>query len=511
MEGRAEFSKLESFVLEYYGQKKKEATLKGREMNSQEPSHRGTEQLFSLMEGGAVVHRDKSSKVSPLWLGACETERTQTGRLMEQIAEPSNLQKAYRRVKTNAGQGGVDGMQVIELSKWLRENLETLRSSLLEGRYEPIPVRGVKIPKPQGGYRQLGIPTVTDRLVQQAIHQVLSPRYEVIFSAHSYGFRPKKSAHQALKQAGEYIGEGKAYVLDFDLEKFFDEVNHHRLMWLLGRRIGDGRVLKLIHRFVKAGVLEGGLMSQRIKGTPQGGPLSPLLSNIVLDELDKELERRGHRYVRYADDVKIFVKSEESAQRVKAGITGFIEGKLKLKVNQHKSQICKGYELNFLGHSILLDGRLGLSTQSEARIKQKVKHITQRNRGQSLGAVIAQLRRYCQGWLHYFCQATMQSKIEKLDRWIRRKLRCYKLKQCKRVIGIVRWLRRLGVEETLNWRTALSGKSWWRLSNSPAPNIGMNNQWFAEQGYYSLYAHYQALHRKPTLKKPLDTQVRPVV
>jgi len=453
--------------------------------------------LFSLTEGGTVVHRDKSGKVSPLWLGACETERTQTEGLMDQIADPLNLQKAYRKVKANAGKGGVDGMEVKELGERLNKNLFTLREQLLKGQYKVQPVRGVKILKPQGGYRQLGIPTVGDRLVQQAMHQVLMVRYEAIFSEHSYGFRPNKSAHQALKQAGIHIAEGKGCVIDLDLEKFFDEVNHHRLMWLLSKRIGDGRVLDLIHRFVKAGVLEGGLMSQRIKGTPQGGPLSPLLSNIVLDELDKELERRGHSYVRYADDVKIFVRGEESAKRVKGSITGFIEGKLKLKVNQHKSRICQGYELNFLGHSILSDGKLGLSTQSEARIKRKVKHITQRNRGQSLGAIITQLRKYCQGWFQYFCQATMQRKIEKLDRWIRRKLRCYKLKQCKRVIGMVRWLRKLGVEETLTWRTALSGKSWWRLSNSPASNMGMNNQWFTGQGYYSLYAQYQALHRKP--------------
>lgn len=488
-----------------------ENTLEGREMNSKEPSQRGMEQLFSLTEGGAVVHRDKSGKVSPLWLGACETERTQTEGLMDKIADPLNLQKAYRRVRANAGKGGVDGMEVKELGEWMNKNLSSLQEQLLNGQYKAQPVRGVQIPKPQGGYRQLGIPTVTDRLVQQAVHQVLSLRYERIFSENSYGFRPKRNAHQALHQAGLFITEGKSYVIDLDLEKFFDTVNHHRLIWLLSRRIGDGRVLKLIHQFIKAGVLEGGLMSQRIEGTPQGGPLSPLLSNIVLDELDKELERRGHSYVRYADDVKIFVKSEESAKRVKASITRFIEGKLKLKVNQAKSRICKGYELNFLGHSILSDGRLGLSAQSEARIKQKVKHITQRNRGKSLAFIIASLKRYCQGWLQYFCQATMRGKIAMLDSWIRHKLRCYKLKQCKRVIGIVRWLRKLGVEETLTWCTALSGKSWWRLSNSPASNIGMNNRWFSEQGYYSLYTHYLTLHRKPTLKKPLDTQVRPVV
>jgi group II intron reverse transcriptase/maturase len=452
---------------------------------------------FSLIEGVSVVHRDKVGKVSPLWLCACEEERTLTEGLMEKVADPLNLQKAYRRVRANAGKGGVDGMEVKELGKWLKGNSDTIRAELLEGRYQPTAVRGVEIPKPQGGYRQLGIPTVKDRLVQQAIHQELTLRYEGIFSARSYGFRPKRSAHQALVKAGEYVKQGKDYVIDLDLEKFFDEVNHHRLMWLLSKRIGDHRVLKLIHGFLKAGLLQGGLMSQRIKGTPQGGPLSPLLSNIVLDELDKELERRGHRYVRYADDVKIFVSSTGSAQRVKASTTRFIEGKLLLKVNEEKSRICRGYELNFLGHSILKGGKLGLSQKSEERIKQKVKYITRRNRGVSLGKLLTELRSYMQGWLYYFRYATMKRKMEQMDRWIKRKLRCYKLKQCKRTIGIVRWLRRLGVEETLNWRTALSGKSWWRLSNSPALNMGMKNHWFSEQGYYSLYANYLTLHRKP--------------
>lgn len=453
-------------------------------------------QLFSLTEGEAIVHRDNLGKVSPDWLCACEQECNLTVGLMDRVADPLNLQKAYRRVKANAGRGGIDGMEVKELGNWMKENFQLLQDQLQQGCYEPKPVRGVEIPKPQGGYRQLGIPTVIDRLVQQAIHQVLSERYEKIFSASSYGFRPQRSAHQALAQAGKYVANGSDYVIDLDIEKFFDEVNHHRLMWLLGKRIGDDRLLRLIHRFLKAGLLQDGLMSQRIKGTPQGGPLSPLLSNIVLDELDKELERRGHHYVRYADDVKIFVKSEASAQRVKDRITRFIEGKLLLKVNRNKSRICQGYELNFLGHSILKDGQLGLSQVSEDRLKQKVKHITQRKRGVSLGQVLMELRRYLPGWLQYFKHALMNRRMERVDSWLRRKLRCYRLKQCKRVIGIVRWLRKLGVEQTLYWRTALSGKSWWRLSNSPGANIGMSNHWFTEQGYYSLYDNYKALHRK---------------
>jgi group II intron reverse transcriptase/maturase len=342
----------------------------------------------------------------------------------------------------------------------------------------------------------LGIPTVRDRLVQQAIHQVLNERYEKVFSEGSYGFRPKRSAQQALQQACLYVSEGGSWVVDLDLEKFFDVVNHHRLIWLLSRRIGDNRLLALIHRFVKSGILEGGLMSPRIQGTPQGGPLSPLLSNIILDELDKEMERRGHSYVRYADDVKVFARDERNARRILSGITGFIEGKLLLKVNRSKSRICLSGELNFLGHRLLSSGQLGLGELSEKRLKDKLRMITRRNRGVSLRQVLGELRGYLQGWLQYFKRAKMGKKLEQIDRWLRRKLRCYRLKQCKRTIGIVRWLRALGVEETLSWRTALSGKSWWRLSNNPAINLGANNRWFNEQGYYSLSDHYRTLNRK---------------
>jgi group II intron reverse transcriptase/maturase len=388
-------------------------------------------------------------------------------------------------------------MTVKELQGWLGEHLNGLQDQLLQGSYEPQPIRGVQIPKPNGGgKRQLGIPTVKDRLVQQALHQVLSVGYERIFSTSSYGFRPNKNAHQALKQAGAYVAEGKSYVIDLDLEKFFEEVNHHRLMWLLGTRIGDRRVLGLIHRYLRAGMLQEGLTEQRIKGTPQGSPLSPLLSNIVLDELDQELERRGHSYVRYADDVKIFVSSIRRAEEVRVSITKYITEKLRLKVNESKSRICRGHALNFLGHSILKDGSLGLSKGSEGRLKAKVREITKRKRGISLEEMQGILRTKLQGWLNYFRYARMSSKMEAIDGWIRRKLKCFRLKQCKRRIGIVRWLRKLGVEETLCWRVALSGKGWWRLSNSPAINIGMNKIWFAQQGYYSLSENYKSLHRK---------------
>ncbi len=442
------------------------------------------------------VWYSQNGKVNPKWLSACKEERTLTSHLMEGIADSLNVTKACQKVVSNGGSSGVDGMKVEDLKEWLGEHLSKLQEELLSGTYQPQAVKGVEIPKPGGGKRQLGIPTVKDRLVQQSIHQVLSVSYERIFSDNSYGFRPRRSAHQALKQAASYVAEGKSFVIDLDLEKFFDEVNHHRLMWLLSTRIGDKGVLQLIGRYLKAGMMQGGLVDQRIQGTPQGSPLSPLLSNIVLDELDKELERRKHCYVRYADDVKIFVGSHRRAEEVKSSITEYISQKLKLKINESKSRICKGYELNFLGHSILGKGEIGLSKQSETRLKDKIREVTKRNRGISLEEMLKELRPKLQGWLNYFRYAKMKSKMGVIDGWIRRRLKCFRLKQCKRTMGIVRWLRKLGVEATLSWRTALSGKGWWRLSNSPAASIGMNNKWFSAQGYYSLSENYQSLHRK---------------
>jgi group II intron reverse transcriptase/maturase len=443
----------------------------------------------------AVVHRLRHGAVSPVWLSACKEERALTAGIMEEIASLSNLQKAYVSVKKNGGSGGVDGMDMKGFRKWARSNMLKLQKEVLEGVYEVSPVLGIEIPKPQGGYRQLGIPTLRDRLVQQAIHQVLNQRYEQVFSEYSYGFRPARSAHDALLQSCKYIEQGRNYVVDLDLEKFFDKVNHDRLMWLLSTRIGDEKVLELIHRMVKAGMLQGGLLSHRIAGTPQGGPLSPLLSNIVLDELDKELERRGYSYVRYADDVKIFASSRQQAQRIMAKVVLFIEETLKLKVNRDKSRVCKGHELTFLGHSLLKDGTLGLGKGSEQKFKSKLKAISSRRRGVSIERVIKELRDVTQGWLVYYRQARMQRKIEQIDGWLRRRLRCFRLKQCKRAIGIVRFLRKEGVEESLAWRLALSGKGWWRLSNSPASSIGMNKLWFARMGYQSLTDHYNLVKR----------------
>lgn len=449
----------------------------------------------SLFATEVPVWYESSGKVSPEWLSACKEERHRTQDLMERIVSPLNMIEACKKVVHNAGSGGVDGLQVGDLKGILQQNMESLREQQLSGQYEAQPIRSVSIRKPKGGYRQLGIPTVQDRMVQQAIAQELQKIYEPSFSTRSYGFRPKHNAHEALRQSAIYVAEGKTVVVDIDLEKFFDEVNHHRLLWLLSTRIGDNRVLRLINQFLQTGILQDGLVSQRTKGTPQGSPLSPLLSNIVLDELDQELNRRGLSYVRYADDMQIFVGSRRSAERVMANISKFIEGRMKLKVNRSKSAIRKYYETNFLGHSILKQGKIGLSESSEQRLKEKLRKITQRNRGVSLEGVIKQLTPLLQGWLNYFQYASMQGKLKAIDGWLRRRLKCFRLKQCKRCIGIVRYLRKLGVEERLCWRTALSGKGWWRLSNSPALNIGMNNDWFSSLGYYSLFENYKRLHR----------------
>jgi len=443
------------------------------------------------------VWYEKSGKVSSEWLSMCEEERNQTTGLLEEIASPSNLVKAYKQVKRNGGSGGIDGMGVKEFGEWLGENLGKLQTEILQEEYQPRAVRGVKIPKPKGGFRQLGIPTVKDRVIQQAISQVLQPIYDPKFSTNSYGFRPNRNAHQALRKASQIVRSGKTIVVDLDLAKFFDEVNHQRLLWIMGTRISDKRVLNLIRRILKTGILEGGMMEQRIKGTPQGSPLSPLLSNIVLDELDQEVSRRGLEFVRYADDIQIFVRSAESAKRVKESIVRFIEGRMKLKVNEEKSQIRQSYEVNFLGHSLLRGGKLGLSQTSEKRLKEKIKQITRRNRGMKFEEILKELKTVLRGWLEYFKLAQMKSKLTRIEGWMRRRLKCLRLKQCKRAIGMVRFLSKLGVEKTLCWRTALSGKGWWRKSQSPALSIGMNNGWFEKQGLYSLTKQYQKLHRKP--------------
>jgi group II intron reverse transcriptase/maturase len=443
------------------------------------------------------VWYQKNGKVNPEWLSICKEERNQTTDLLERIIRFSNLQNAYNQVKKNGGSGGVDKMSIAEFGIWFSKHYQELQNEILLETYQPQAVKGIQIPKPKGGFRQLGIPTIKDRVVQQAISQVLQPIYDPKFSRNSFGFRPKRNAQQALLQSSQYVQSGKTLIVDLDLAKFFDEVNHQRLMWLLGTRIGDERLLRLIFKILKTDILMGGLLEQRLKGTPQGSPLSPLLSNIVLDELDQELNRRGLSFVRYADDLQIFINSFKSAYRVQESIIKFIECKMKLRVNRDKSGIKPCYQVNFLAHSISTSGNLLLSKPSERRLKDKLKAITQRNRGVSFKQVLQELKVYLQGWLQYFKYAKIKSFLTKIEGWLRRRLKCFRLKQCKRAIGIVRFLRSLGVNENLCWRTALSGKGWWRLSNSPATGIGMNNNWFLMQGFYSLTLNYQKLFRNP--------------
>lgn len=429
----------------------------------------------------------------PQAVSVLNRERALVSDLMEQICERDNLNRAYKRVKRNKGTAGVDGMSVEDLYPWLLEHKGELVQSLLDGSYEPQPVRGVEIPKPGGGVRQLGIPTVVDRLVQQAIAQVLGRNLDPTFSASSYGFRPGRSAHDALKAGAEYVAEGRVVVVDIDLEKFFDRVNHDVLMNRLARKVGDKRLLRIIRRFLEAGMMQNGVCIARYEGTPQGGPLSPLLANLLLDELDRELERRGHRFCRYADDCNIYVYSKAAGERVMASITKFLEKKLRLRVNREKSKVAYVSEVKFLGYRILPDGRLAIAPESLKRMKQRVKQITRRNRGTSLAAMIAELNSFLSGWLVYFRYAECKSYLQRLDEWIRRKLRCVRLKQCKRAVTIANFLQSLGVPEWRAWILALSGKGWWRKSGSPQANEAMSKVWFQEQGLLSLSHRYAML------------------
>jgi len=425
---------------------------------------------------------------------AFDQSRALTVHLMEQVCDPQNLIRAYRRVRSNKGTPGVDRMTVHHLADWLRENRAALTASLLEGTYRPQPVRGVQIPKPGGGQRQLGIPTAVDRLVQQAILQVLNPIFDPTFSNSSYGFRPGRDPHMALEQARLYVAqEGREFVVDLDLEKFFDRVNHDILMSRLARRIGDKRLLRIIRRFLQAGLMQDGVCVARQEGTPQGGPLSPLLANLLLDDLDKLLENRGHRFCRYADDCNIYVRSLAAGQRVMDSVTQFLEGKLKLRVNRQKSAVAPVGERKFLGHRLLLNGKLGISPKSIKRAKEKIKQITRRNRGVSFAQVIAELNSFLPGWLHFYRRAACRFELQCLDEWIRRKLRCYRLKQCKRGKAVVRFLMRLGARPTSAHRVASSTRSWWRLSRSRSAQQAMNLEWFAAQGLTSLALQYDSL------------------
>jgi RNA-directed DNA polymerase len=443
--------------------------------------------------GGAT--RSEVKQVSAAEERTRALEQDLTGR----VADEANLVEALRRVCVNKGSAGIDQMSVAELKAWFsqRTNREKLKEQLLSGTYQPALVRGVQIPKPGGkGVRQLGIPTVVDRLVQQAVLQVLEPIFDPNFSESSYGFRPGRGAHQALRQASQYVGEeGRIFVVDLDLEKFFDRVQHDVLMARVGRKVRDKRLLALIGRFLRAGMMQNGVCVRREEGTPQGGPLSPLLANILLDDLDKELEARGHKFCRYADDCNIYMKSEAAGKRVLDSVTEFLEKRLKLKVNREKSAVGKVSERKFLGHRLLEDGTLGVAPQSRERLKDSLKELTCRNAGKSFENVVQSVNQKLTGWIQYFRLARMKSVLEEIAQWLRRRLRCLKLKQCKKTQAIARFLMGLGVREDSAWMLASSGKGWWRLADTPQAHRGMSLSWFKQIGLIVPDEFYLTLQR----------------
>lgn len=435
----------------------------------------------------------------------------QTSKLLEKMFSSQQLNAALKKVKSNKGCAGIDRLSIEATIEKLKQgdNGNRFRQSLLDGTYQPQAVLGVEIPKSKGGVRQLGIPTVQDRIVQQAIANVLKDVYEQKFSNSSYGFRPGRSAHHALVQASEYVRSGLSYVVDIDLEKYFDTVNHDRLMHRLSRDIEDKRVLKLIRLYLQSDLMRNGLAEQRQQGTPQGGPLSPLLSNIVLDEFDKELERRGHKFCRYADDCQIYVSSEEAANRVLISASKFLEVKLKLKVNTDKSAATRVSKRSFLGYYLKQSGVIGIPKDVYRRMKARVRKITKRNQGKCVTAIIKQLTQYLRGWQHYYKLALGKHRMTKLDSWIRRRLRCYRLKQRKRKYSIAVWLIKLGVPERNAWRLAISDKGWWKLSRTAQLHQALPDSQFDKLGLYSLLNGYEAL--KVYSKPPYATHACTVV
>src|SRR5215510_12869863 len=410
------------------------------------------------------------------------------GPSMEAVVERENLKKALAQVKRNKGAAGIDGMSVEDLPAYLKEHWPTIRAQLLEGTYKPQPVLRVEITKATGGTRPLGIPTVLDRFIQQAVMQVLQAEWDQTFSEASFGFRPGRSAHQAVLRAQDYIASGHNFVVDIDLEKFFDRVNHDILMGLIAKRVADKRLLKLVRGFLTAGVLEGGLVSPTEKGTPQGGPLSPLLSNLMLDVLDKELEKRGHRFVRYADDCNIYVRSQRAGERVMAGIEQFLAKRLKLKVNKAKSAVAPPWARKFLGFSFTNGSeiRRRLAPQTLVRFKARVRELTRRTRGRSLAQIVEQLARYLIGWRAYFGFCETPSVLRDLDQWIRRRLRAIAWKQWRRGRTRFAELRRCGVGRDLAAQTAGSPHGPWRLSNSPALTLALPTVFLGSLGLASV-------------------------
>jgi RNA-directed DNA polymerase len=436
---------------------------------------RPAKQLWLPFEIKGGLFTSKADTASPV-----EDEQ-----LMEKVVDRDNLLTALRNVKRNGGSPGVDGMKVEELPEYLKRKWPKIRRRLLNGTYVPYPVKRVEIPKPGGGVRQLGIPTVLDRFIQQALLQVLQQDWDVTFSDSSYGFRPGKSAHQAIKRSQEYLKEGYGWVVDMDLEKFFDRVNHDKVMSEVQERVSDERVTNLVQRYLRSGIEHEGKLVKPEMGTPQGGPLSPLLANLMLDNLDRELERRGHRFVRYADDCNIYVKSKRAGSRVLRSISRFLENHLKLSVNEAKSAVDRPWRRQFLGFTFSWKLNRRISDKSIKRFKGRIREITRRVRGRRIGVIVKELRQYMLGWQGYFNVTQVRYILRELDSWVKRRLRCYLWKQWGR--RGYRELRKLGVSRDLAWNTAKSAHGPWRLSRSPGLAFALPAKYFARLGLPRLF------------------------
>ena len=416
--------------------------------------------------------------------------------LLEEILSASNLNRAYKQVKKNKGAHGVDGMEVEYLLQYLKDNGDELRKSILDGKYRPNPVRRVEIPKDNGKMRQLGIPTVVDRLVQQAVAQILSPIFEPQFAETSYGFRPKRSAHDALRKCKEYANQGYTYVVDMDLERFFDTVNQTKMVEILSRTIKDGRVISLIHKYLTAGVMNRGKYEETRLGLVQGGNISPLCSNIMLNELDHELERRGVRFVRYADDVILFAKTKRSAQRIMEHILPYIENYLQLKVNRTKTEVAYIGEIKFLGYGFYPsnDGiKFRVHAKSISKMKAKVKEITSRNNGLGYEKLKLKLKQFITGWVNYFKLADMKKLTKAIDQWLRRRLRMYIWKRWKRIRTRYAMLKRLGLEHEKAFMFACTRKGYWRIANSPILNLTVTDNRLRKSGYTFFTDYYKTV------------------